>query len=174
MSKPNITQEIACATLQYDPQTGHFTWRERSDQWGRKNTRQAGKLAGHTAWRGSQEYRIISLLNYPILAHRLAFIYMLGVVPDLIDHADGNGLNNAWSNLRVTTKSLNGANANRSKKNTSGYKGVSFHLKSGKWRATITANRKHISLGYYNTAEQAHAAYIEKAKELFGDFARVK
>ena len=42
-------------------------------------------------------------------AHRLAFLYMKGYIPKLIDHKDRNGLNNKWNNLREANKSTNGA-----------------------------------------------------------------
>lgn len=170
--KPIITQEIAQEALVYDASSGDFTWRQRKDQLARWNARYAGQVAGYATQRGNTTYWALSLMNYPILAHRLAFIYMQGKVPDLIDHMDGNGLNNSWANLRPASRIMNGANSTRRKNNASGFKGVCFNPKVGKWRASINFNRKHISLGTYDTPEQAHAAYLEKAKELFGEFAR--
>jgi hypothetical protein len=108
------------------------------------------------------------------MAHRLAFIYMSGTAPDLIDHIDGNGMNNSWTNLRAASRIQNGANAARSKSNASGHKGVCFDKKRGKWRASISYARKHIALGLYETPEDAHAAYAKKAMELFGQFARTE
>lgn len=160
--------------MTYDPRTGAFFWNKRPDQPLRWNKRYAGKRAGYKAKRGSQTYWALSLYGYPILAHRLAFIYMQGVAPELVDHANGNGLDNSWPNLRPANKIMNGANSAKRKNNASGFKGVCFNKVMGKWRASINWNRKHIALGHYDTPEEAHAAYIGKANELFGNFARAK
>jgi hypothetical protein len=58
--------------------------------------------------------------------------------------------------------------------NRSGFKGVAFVPQRRKWRARITKGGRRYSLGNYETAEEAHAAYIAKARELFGEFARTK
>lgn len=88
-----------------------------------------------------------------------------------IDHIDGDGLNCQRDNLRLANHSQNAANRKRLKNNTSGYKGVSFHKQTGKWRATIKFQGKSISIGGFGTPEKAHEEYCKKAKELFGDFA---
>ena len=56
--------------------------------------------------------------------------------------------------------------------NKTGYKGVSFHKASGKFRAQIKVADKHISLGYHSTPEDAHKAYKDAANKHFGEFAR--
>jgi hypothetical protein len=170
--KPNITQEMARAIIHYDPESGIFTWRHRPELNKNWNARYANKVAGYQSPRIGKVYWALSMGNYPILAHRLAFIYMTGSAPHVIDHIDGDGSNNAWSNLRAADKITNGANAIRRKTNTSGYKGVSPHKTTGKWRATITYNRRQIALGIFDTPEAAHTAYAAKAIELFGEFAR--
>ena len=86
----------------------------------------------------------------------------------LIDHIDGNRLNNSRSNLRVCTNQQNGCNRGKTVKNTSGFKGVCWHKRDEKWRATI--NNKHI--GCFKTAEKAYEAYCEAAQELHGEFFR--
>lgn len=92
-------------------------------------------------------------------------------VPDdmVIDHVNHNKLDNRLSNLRICTQIQNTQNYNKSKKNTSGYKGVS---KSGnKWLAQIYHNGKHYHIGLFNTAEEAARARDKKAKELCGEYA---
>lgn len=88
------------------------------------------------------------------------------------DHIDGNSLNNVRSNLRLATKAQNNRNMKKPSHNTSGYKGVSWRKNAGRWRAYIFINNKQIHLGYFDTPEEAHAAYCEAAKELHGEFAR--
>lgn len=170
--RPVLTQEIAQSALHYEQHSGQFIWKERQDRSRQWNGRYAGTVAGYKVGLQNNAYIALSLFNYPILAHRLAFLWMTGSIPSLIDHIDGNGLNNSWSNLRPATRIQNGANSSLSKSNTSGFKGVSFNKRIGKWRASISCGRKQISLGHFETAEDAHAAYLEKAKELFGEFAR--
>lgn len=90
-----------------------------------------------------------------------------------VDHRDGNPLNNSLSNLRLATRSQNCINAPKPRNNTSGYKGVTFSQRIGKWEARIGYkwDRKH--LGYYSTAEEAAKAYNKAAVELFGEFAQL-
>lgn len=91
---------------------------------------------------------------------------------ELVDHWNGNTLDNRRGNLRLATFSQNAQNAKLYKTSKTGYKGVHFHKTSGRWRASITKNYKEISLGYFDTPEAAHKAYCDKATELFGEFAR--
>lgn len=90
---------------------------------------------------------------------------------ELVDHIDGNPLNNRRGNLRLATTAQNLANRGKPADNMSGYKGVSLHARSGKWRARIGHNGKQIHIGVYDTPEAAHQAYCEVAKTLHGTFA---
>lgn len=87
-----------------------------------------------------------------------------------VDHADGNGLNNQRSNLRVVTHSKNMMNM-RKKPGTSQYKGVYWKRQRQKWRAQIKINGKMTYLVYYDAEIEAARAYDRKAIELFGDYA---
>lgn len=88
-----------------------------------------------------------------------------------VDHVDGNRLNNQRSNLRLCTPSQNRCNTLR-KVGVSEYKGVSFDKVNQKWRAKIKVQGKHYSIGRYTTELEARDAYIAKAKELHGEFAK--
>lgn len=92
---------------------------------------------------------------------------------EFVDHINGDTLDNRKANLRLATRQQNAFNvrANRSN-NSSGYKGVTYFKSRNKWVAQITHNYKHITIGYYDTPEQARDAYNEKAVALFGEFAR--
>lgn len=91
----------------------------------------------------------------------------------ITDHINGNRLDNLRSNLRVVTNKQNVWNSGLRNDNTSGYRGVHFRKDRGRWTAEIKANGKKHCLGCYNTAEEAAVVYNRKAKELFGDFARL-
>lgn len=90
----------------------------------------------------------------------------------LIDHIDGNGLNNCKSNLRLATPSQNAANREKKyAKASSQYKGVYWH-KNGYWVAEIKVNYKKIYLGYFKIEGEAAQAYDRAAKLHFKEFAR--
>lgn len=89
----------------------------------------------------------------------------------VVDHIDGNGLNNVRSNLRICTR---GENAGRQKPQigtTSRFKGVSWYKSRSKWQAYINIKGKKIGLGYFYSEEVAAVAYNEAAVRLFGDLA---
>lgn len=86
----------------------------------------------------------------------------------IVDHADGDGLNNTRANLRIATRSQNGINRS-ALKHSSKFKGV--HCYRGAWRAAIGHNLKTIFLGHFKDAEAAARAYDAKAIELYGQFA---
>ena len=95
-----------------------------------------------------------------------------------VDHVNGNPLDNRKENLRVCTMSQNLANQKLRKDSTSGFKGVSKNQsKTNPWRAYINRKdgkkTKQYHLGLFKTPEEAARAYNEKAKELFGDFAKL-
>lgn len=90
-----------------------------------------------------------------------------------VDHVDGNGLDNRRSNLRVCTSSQNKGNVQRRSNNTSGFKGVCWIARYGKWQASVQVEKRRHNLGFFATAEEAHAAYRQAAGEGFGEFANV-
>jgi hypothetical protein len=88
-----------------------------------------------------------------------------------VDHADLNGLNNQRSNLRLATKSDSQRNKGISSNNTSGFKGVSWHRHTSKWRATIKVDDHQIQLGGFTDPMDAAKAYDRAAIEYHGEFA---
>lgn len=87
-----------------------------------------------------------------------------------IDHADGDGLNNIRSNLRICTNAQNSMNR-RKLISRSGFKGVRWCCTAGKYRAQIVLNSRHIHLGYFTDKLKAAKAYDIAARRLFGKFA---
>jgi hypothetical protein len=90
----------------------------------------------------------------------------------LIDHINGNTLDNRKCNLRICTHQQNMKNQKRRKNNTSGYKGVSFDKRDKVYRAHISLNMKRIYLGSFKSPEDAYAAYCEASKKYHGEFGR--
>lgn len=85
-----------------------------------------------------------------------------------VDHINRNGLDNRKSNLRIVSPLINTLNRKLQKNNVSGYRGVSWDNRTGKWRAAIQYNRKHKSKGYYNNLLEAAHAYDRAAIKCFG------
>ena len=106
------------------------------------------------------------LLKQPIFMHRVIMAPPPGM---LIDHIDGDGLNNQRANLRLATSGENARNQRRRKPNVAGYKGVYAHGRG--YRATIRVDGKVHRLGVYISAESAYVAYCAAARRLHGEFA---
>jgi hypothetical protein len=90
-----------------------------------------------------------------------------------VDHKDGDGLNNTDENLRVCTTSQNQANSRISSLNTSGFRGVSWNKRSGKWEAKIKHNGKRVYLGLFSDPKEAARMWDTAAFALRGNFARL-
>jgi hypothetical protein len=152
--------------LSYDPATGIFTWL--------KNIKTTGVSAGDIAGTCSQGYQVIKVNGTQYRAHRLAWLYVTGEMPEQqIDHINNHRSDNRFSNLRLASHSENMMNTSKFKNNTSGYKGVSWHKQAEKWQAKIQANGKRLSLGVFDTAIEAFNAYSKKSVELHGEFSNV-
>lgn len=163
-----LTQALVKDILDYDTETGIFTW--KSDSSNNGNYR-AGQIAGSR----KDGYVVIRIFTKPYRAHRLAWLYVHGEWPkDRIDHKNGIRNDNRILNLRPCTQGDNVRNSRRPKTNTSGYKGVSFNTEHRKWRAAITVNGRSFNLGYFLDPEVAHQAYVKASKIHFGEFARAE
>lgn len=109
--------------------------------------------------------------NRGLLMHRLILDPPTGIS---VDHINGDGLDNRRCNLRLATTSENGRNSRRPKSNTSGYKGVCYLKRNDCYQAQIQSGQgKILYLGVYKTAEDAGRAYDAKAREIYGQFAKL-
>lgn len=158
--------------LHYDPETGIFTRRKRTG-----SRAKIGAIAGTSSTGG---YLRIGLDGRDFAAHRLAWLYVHGVMPPAqLDHINGVRTDNRIANLRLASHAENMHNS-RPRKSASGLKGAHLlrrRLAAGwsrPWTSEILKNGKNFHLGYFATAEEAHAAYVKAARELHGDFARTE
>lgn len=90
----------------------------------------------------------------------------------IVDHKDGNGLNNRRNNLREATRAQNASNREKTKNNTSGFKGVSWSLSAKKWVVQIT-HEGIIITEFFHSKIEAAKRYNELAVQYHGEFARL-
>lgn len=137
-----INQAQLKQLINYDPETGIFTWPN-------------GAIAGGDDGQG---YIQISVKNKRYRAHRLAWLYMTGQWPKIIDHINRNRADNRWSNLREVTSRENNRNMGLRRDNKSGVRGVSWSTQHNCWQATIKLDGKLYHLGFYTNIALAAAA----------------
>ena len=144
--------------LNYDQETGVFTWKHDGTR---------GVKAGHVAGsRMTSGYIALSVSGKKALGHRIAWLFAHGeFAQGNIDHINRDKSDNRISNLRLATHEQNAQNRLKNCKNTSGYKGVTWHKRDKRWQAAITIKGKVLHLGYYKNPEQASIAYIEASKK---------
>lgn len=148
-----LTVERLRELLRYDQETGFFQ-------------RASGSLiAVKPTAAGYIRFELDGKARY---AQRLAVLYMTGAFPlshEEVDHINGVKSDNRWVNLRVVSVSVNQQNRYAARSdNQTGLLGVS-HC-GGKYVAQIWLNQKKKLIGYFNTAEEAHAAYLRVKREM--------
>ena len=159
-----ITQELLKDFVKYNELTGDFYWLRNTLR------HREGEKAGISRKSG---YLRICINGIRYESHRLAWLYVYGVMPKgVIDHINGNPFDNKISNLRDCTQSDNAKNMKIKSVNTSGYIGVSYDKTRDKWLAQGRYNGKKKNLGRFETKEQAADAYVNFAKNHYGEFYR--
>jgi len=155
-----INQQIK-EILHYSSDTGKITWLISP----KHTTIKVGDRAG--CFNKTTGYRSIRVNGKLYQEHRLAWLLHYGYLPAKdIDHRNGIKTDNRIDNLREATDAENQQNRGKRKDNSSGYTGVSFHKPTGKWLSQIAKNGKKYNLGYYDTPELAHEAYLKAKAEL--------
>lgn len=165
MTKSIITQEELKELLHYNPDTGVFIWIKVP----KKSLKiSVGLVAGYKNYYG---YCSIYIKGALFPAHRLAFLYMNGLMPvNFIDHVNGNPFDNKFDNLREASHLENMRNKKMRKDNTSGYVGIEYVNKSNRWRAVCNTGGKKNFLGSFASKEEASEAYNDFAKLKYGEF----
>jgi hypothetical protein len=139
-----------------------------------------GKPVGHKFNNGRDRYywRVrtkVAGKEIQEMAHRVIWMIANGPIPEgmTVDHIDNDGLNNSLSNLRLATASEQARNRKVHATSKLGIKGAKL-TGSGKYESRICIANKSFHLGTFDTAEEAHKTYCDKAKELHGLFHRSK
>jgi hypothetical protein len=158
--------------LNYDPDTGIWTWRPKIDRWGRAS-KKGGKPAGTIVPRG---YRYLCVDGILHRSGRLAWFYVTGEWPKgQVDHKNLEKADDRWSNLRLADPAQQSMNKGLQSNNKCGFKGVHFvsARKSPKrYRSGIYVKGRLVLLGYFDNPFDASFAYREAAKYYFGEYAR--
>jgi len=150
MAREPLTAELLRELLNYNPASGVFTRRKAC------NGHRAGEVAGWT----EHGYVRVVVAGVKLYAHQLAWLYMTGSLPrNKMDHLDGNGLNNKFSNIREATDVVNAQNIRAAQKNNQlGVLGV--YRKRDRFIARIYFDGEQKIVGRFDTPEEAHAAYV--------------
>ena len=157
-----ISHKALQSLLDYDPNTGQFTWKVD-----RRPNIKAGDVAGTVKPTG---YIAIMISRKMYSASRLAWFYSYGTWPvNTIDHKDRQPGNNRLSNLQDVPIKVNCENKGLYSNNQSGFNGVIYRKKVGKFQAFVTHNYKWTSLGYYSTAEEAGKVSAAARDALFSN-----
>ena len=143
--------------LRYEPETGNFYWIHRDTI--------KKKLGTNASIIRSHGYLNICIDSTYYYTHRLAWFYVYGEWPKVIDHIDGDKTNNRIENLRSVSQKCNVENVLKTRKhNKSGILGA-VKSKYG-FYARLTSQGKQIYLGHYKTAEEAHNVYLKAKRQL--------
>ena len=113
-----------------------------------------------------REYRDDNGRKHSVFLHRFV------VDPDpgwVVDHIDGDGLNNTRANLRICTGADNARNRRLHRNNSTGYRGV--YARGLGFDARIRHEGRLLFLGTFPTAEEAGRVRDQAALEYFGEFA---
>lgn len=159
-----VAQDVLRHFLSYDPETGVFTRLRSMDG---RHAASVGKPCGTVnKAHGYVEIQVAGAKHY---AHRLAWIYMRGPIPDgkRIDHENRCRSDNRFANLRLASHADNLRNSKTRIDNKSGVKGVSWDASRGKWAVTVG----RVKMGRFATLEEAASVRQRAAREAFGSFA---
>tara|TARA_R110002153_G_C13037746_1_gene469501 strand:- start:15 stop:581 length:567 start_codon:yes stop_codon:yes gene_type:complete len=151
--------------LSYVPETGDLVWKEGASIFNNR-VRAVGSVAGTINYHG---YLIIGrwlegkVNQYRL--HRIVWFLNYGEVPSILDHINGNKLDNRVENLRPTTTALNLRNQKPRKNSHSKYKGVYYDKKNDSYRTAIRINHKYIHIGRIKFEKEAAEMYDKWVEE---------
>lgn len=107
----------------------------------------------------------IKIDNKVHCSHQLAFVYMEGKAPEMVDHIDRDGTNNKWCNLQAASYEINNKNKSLHSNNTSGITGIFWEKRVGKWRGRLNISGKRKDIGYFDDIKEAERAMISARRK---------
>lgn len=146
-------------------QDGKLYWKSKLNQFSR------AKIGEEAGYIDSDGYKRTKVNKKLYGTHQIIFLMFYGYIPQQIDHANRNKLDNRIENLRLATISQNQHNKNIQKNNTSGIKGVSWYKRLKKWQVQIMVNKKSIHFGHFEDLELAELVITEARQKYHGNFA---
>jgi HNH endonuclease/AP2 domain len=159
--KPIPPVEFLKSRYSYDPVTGVLV--SKFGRWKSQVVMQTEQ----------QGYVVVRIDKKIFKAHRVIWKMMTGQEPpDEIDHVNNDRADNRWSNLRDATKANNQWNRKAQRSGRAGLKGAQWHERDQRWYSEIRTHGDRVWLGYFETPEEAHDAYVKAARLLHGQFAK--
>lgn len=157
MSEFRTTDGYTVTVDEFDlPLIGRSRWyslRKNGNVYVRRNIKENGK------WKSQK-------------LHQFLWAHWYGCAAKIIDHINGDGLDNRRSNLRSVSAEQNMWNR-KSRIGSSKYKGVVMNKNTGKWRVDIRFGNKNHTIGYFESEDSAARVYDAWAKEAHGEFAKL-
>lgn len=165
---PPLTQEQISKRLDVDVASGVVRWRDAT----KHHRPLVGRLAGYARkGRHDKHYWVIKINEIQYLRSQIVFAVKTGAWPDaLIDHINGNSLDDRGENLRAATAMQNAWNHKTRAKASPLPMGVR-RTRSGRYQARLSINKKAVVVGVFDCPVQAANAYQFARKEAFGDYA---
>jgi len=173
MAKWLPTIEYLRECFSYAPETGALIWKERPLYHFKQAYDQRAfnaQHAGKSAARRGGRYGQVNVAYHQFLAHRIIWVMQTGWWPKQIDHANRDGFDNRWSNLREATHQQNKWNRTRPKRDLP--RGVRKARKGPRFTAAAKVNDRQMHLGSFDTPEEAHAAWCAAVQRERGEFFR--
>lgn len=154
----------------YEKETGHLIWKNPPPQHAEKKGRIAGCI--NKGKNGNKDYWQVRCFGGTFKRSRIVFLYHHGRWPNpMVDHEDGNSLNNRIGNLRECTNSQNTMNSNN-KHRSNGLPRNVYRTKQGHFMVRMSVSGLWKSFGTFTTIEDAEKIAVNKRKELYCEFRR--
>lgn len=158
-------------TMTQDEANRLFNYRDGKLYWKIKTARRI-KIGDEAGSKNNCGYKMVGFGGKLWCVHRIIFCMHHGYFPNVIDHINGNPLDNRIENLRSVTFSQNVCNAKIKSDNTSGVKGIFWRKRDKKWEARIQMDGKRKHLGTFECLEKAKEFLMLAREMVHGEYAR--
>lgn len=148
-----MTKELLLHLFEYNKDRGVLIWKNPP----KENSYLINQIAGTLQESNGVKYLRIGFKGKKIFVHKLIYFLEKNITPRIVDHIDGNGLNNHIKNLRASTFRKNSQNRIEHRKGA--LPGASWEKSRQKWFSSIQINGRTKFLGRFNTQKEAHARY---------------